>query len=91
MNKAEGEFYETEIIKIDDEDRECGMDCIAVTLEKNKDYIKSEVDIANINYGKLLDIDDLVNYHADNNIELEKSYHESVNERISMCVPLNIW
>lgn len=49
LNKEEGEFYETEIIKVDDEDRECGDDCIAVTLEKPKDYIKSEVDSVNIN------------------------------------------
>lgn len=49
LDKEQGEFYETEIIKVDDEDREYGDDCIAFTLEKPKDYIKIEVDRANIN------------------------------------------
>lgn len=35
-----------------------------------------------IYYGKLLDIDDLVSYHADNIIELEKHYHEAVDDYI---------
>lgn len=36
----------------------------------------------NIYYGKLLDIDDLVNYHADDIIELERIYHEAVDDYI---------
>lgn len=33
-------------------------------------------------YGKLLHIKDLVNYHASNVIELEKYYHEAVDDYI---------
>ena len=47
LNKEEGEFYETKIVKVDDEDRECGDDCIAVTLEIPREYINSEVQCAN--------------------------------------------
>lgn len=47
LNKNQGEFYETEIIRVDDEDRECGDDCITVTLEKPDEYIKSEVQCTN--------------------------------------------
>lgn len=47
LNKEEGEFYETGIVKVDDEDRKCGDDCIAVTLEAHKEYIKSEIQCAN--------------------------------------------
>lgn len=47
LNKAQGEFYETEIVRIDDEDRECGDDCITVTLDRPDDYIKSEVQCVN--------------------------------------------
>lgn len=36
----------------------------------------------NIYYGKLLDIDDLVNYHANNIIYLEKHYQEAVDDYI---------
>lgn len=38
----------------------------------------------NIHYGKLLDIDDLVNYHANNIIDLEKHYHEAVDDYIDL-------
>lgn len=47
LNKNQGEFYETEIVRVDDEDRECGSDCITVTLEKPDEYIKSEVQCTN--------------------------------------------
>lgn len=35
-------------------------------------------------YGKLLYIEDLVNYHANNIIELEKHYHEAVDDYIDL-------
>lgn len=35
-----------------------------------------------IYYGKLLDIDDLVSYHADNIINLEKYYHDAIDDYI---------
>lgn len=35
-----------------------------------------------IYYGQLLNIDDLVNYHADNIIDLEKHYHDAVDDYI---------
>ena len=47
LNKEQGEYYECEIISVDDEDRKSGYDDIIVTFKKPKDYIKSEVDIAN--------------------------------------------
>ena len=46
LNKAQGEFYETEIVRID-EDRDVGDDCITVTLDRPDDYIKSEVQCVN--------------------------------------------
>ena len=33
-----------------------------------------------IHYGKLLNIKDLVNYEADNIIDLEKQFHEAVDD-----------
>lgn len=47
LNKEQGEFYETEIVRVDDEDRECGDDCITVTLERPNEYIESEVGYKN--------------------------------------------
>lgn len=47
LNREQGEFYETEIVRMDDEDRECGDDCITVTLDRPNDYIKSEVQCVN--------------------------------------------
>lgn len=47
LNTNQEEFYETEIVRVDDEDRECGTDCITVTLEKPDEYIKSEVRCTN--------------------------------------------
>lgn len=49
-----------------------------------KDYIGSiEYDPEDkIYYGKLLHIDDLINYHADTIIELDKHYHEAVDDYI---------
>lgn len=35
-----------------------------------------------VHYGTLLNIRDLVNYHADNIIDLEKHYHEAVDDYI---------
>ena len=37
----------------------------------------------NVYYGKLLNINDLVSYHADNIIELGKHYREAVDDYIS--------
>lgn len=47
LNKEQGEFYETEIVKTDDEDRDVGDDCITVTLDRPDNYIKSEVKCVN--------------------------------------------
>ena len=47
LNKDEGEFYEAEIVRVDDEDRDYGDDCIAVTLDNPDDYIKSKVQSLN--------------------------------------------
>lgn len=47
LNKLQGEFYTTDIVRTDDDDRECGDDCITVTLEVPNDYIKSEVQCVN--------------------------------------------
>lgn len=43
LNRYEGEFYETDIVRTDDDDRDVGDDCITVTLDRPDDYIKSEV------------------------------------------------
>lgn len=48
INGAQGEYYECEIMSIDDEYRQCGDDVLIVEFEKPKEYIKSEVEIANI-------------------------------------------
>lgn len=47
LNKEEGEFYETEIVRVDDEDRECGDDQIAISLEQPDEYIEREVKCIN--------------------------------------------
>lgn len=44
----QGEYYECEIKSIDDEDRKSGYDDIIVEFNKPVDYIKSEVQCANI-------------------------------------------
>ena len=43
LNEELGEYYECEVKKIDDEDRESGYDDIVVEFKKPKEYIKSEV------------------------------------------------
>ena len=48
INGDEGEYYECEIRNIDDEDRQVGYDDIIVEFNKPVDYIKSEVQCANI-------------------------------------------
>lgn len=48
INGAQGEYYECEVMSIDDEDRQCGEDVLIIEFEKPKEYIKSEVEIANI-------------------------------------------
>lgn len=48
INGDEGEYYECEIRNIDDEDRQAGCDDIVVEFKKPEDYIKSEVQCANI-------------------------------------------
>ena len=37
-----------------------------------------------LHYGKLLNIKDLVNYHADDIVELQKHYHEAVDDYIEL-------
>lgn len=61
LNKEQGEFYETKIVKVDDEDRKYGDDCIAVTLEIPKEYIKSEVQCINEDLRE--EIIDVINKH----------------------------
>lgn len=48
LNNEQGEYYECEIMSIDDEDRELGYDDIIVEFKKPLDYIKSELEITNI-------------------------------------------
>lgn len=48
INGEQGEYYECEVMSIDDEDRQCGEDVLIVEFEKPEEYIKSEVEIANI-------------------------------------------
>lgn len=48
INGDQGEYYECEIRSIDDNDREVGCDDIVVEFNKPVDYIKSEVQCANI-------------------------------------------
>ena len=50
LNNDEGAYYECEIETIDDEDRSVGCDDIAITFKKPKNYIKSEVETANMNF-----------------------------------------
>lgn len=49
-----------------------------------KGYIGSiEYDLEDeLLYGKLSNIEDLVNYHASNILELEKHYHEAIDDYI---------
>lgn len=48
INGDQGEYYECEIRSINDDDREAGCDDIIVEFSKPVDYIKSEVQCANI-------------------------------------------
>ena len=48
INGDQGEYYECEIRGIDDEDRKSGYDDIIVEFNKPVEYIKSEVQCANI-------------------------------------------
>lgn len=41
-----------------------------------------------LHYGKLLNIDDLVNYHADNIIDLEKQFHNAVDDYIDFKIQI---
>ena len=57
INGEQGEYYECEVMSIDDEDRQCGDDVLIVEFEKPEEYIKSEVEIANIELREeLLDV-----------------------------------
>ena len=38
-----------------------------------------------LHYGSLLNIDDLVNYQANNVIDLEKQFHNAVDDYIEFC------
>ena len=38
-----------------------------------------------LHYGSLLNIDDFVSYHADNIIDLEKQFHNAVDDYIEFC------
>lgn len=59
LNGDQGEYYECEISSIDDESREVGYDDIIVEFNKPTDYIKSEVECANITLReKLLEVID---------------------------------
>lgn len=52
LNGAQGEYYECNFKSIDDNDREVGYDDLIVEFEKPNNYIKSEVECANINLRK---------------------------------------
>lgn len=57
LNGAQGEYYECNFKSIDDNDREVGCDDLIVEFEKTDDYIKSEVECANIDLREeLLDV-----------------------------------
>lgn len=45
-NGVLGEYYECEIMSIDDEDRQCGEDALVVQFHKPEEYVKSEVEVA---------------------------------------------
>ena len=38
-----------------------------------------------LHYGSLLNINDFVSYHADNIIDLEKQFHNAVDDYIEFC------
>lgn len=40
----------------------------------------------NIYHGHIINIDDFVNYHADNIIDLEKQFHNAVDDYIKFCI-----
>ena len=48
LNGEQGEDYECEVMRVADEDRKAGYDDIIVEFKKPEDYIKSEVEITNI-------------------------------------------
>ena len=57
VNGEQGEYYECEVMSIDDEDRQCGDDVLIVEFKKPEEYLESEVEIANINLREdLLDV-----------------------------------
>lgn len=57
INGEQGEYYECDFRSIDDNDREVGQDDLIVKFERPNDYIKSEVECANIDLReKLLDV-----------------------------------
>ena len=59
INRAIEDYYECKIKSIDDENRKSGYDDIVVVFEKPEDYIKSEVNIENIDLREeLLDVMD---------------------------------
>ena len=48
LNEEQGEYYICEVKSIDDDNRKGGYDEILVEFEKPEDYIRSEVEVANI-------------------------------------------
>lgn len=44
LNGEQGEYYECEVMSVDDDDRQCGYDDIIVEFKKPEAYIKSEIE-----------------------------------------------
>ena len=56
-NGCMGEYFECEIMSIDDEDRQCGVNALTVEFFKPEEYVQSEVEIANFDFkSKLIDL-----------------------------------
>lgn len=57
LNGDQGEYYECNFKSIDDEDRKADVDELTVIFERPNDYIKNEVECANIDLKEeLLDV-----------------------------------
>jgi len=50
VNGGMGEYFEFEIMSIDDEDRQCGDDVLIVEFFKPEEYVQSEIEIANFEF-----------------------------------------
>jgi hypothetical protein len=56
-NGCFGEYFECEIMSIDGEDRQCGIDALTVEFFKPEEYVQSQVEIANFKFkSKLIEL-----------------------------------